>query len=36
MSANVIVGKRKMLNAKPESEEILNYSFIFHKILMYL
>ena len=36
MSANIIIGKHKILNARPESEEILNYYLIFHKILMHL
>ena len=30
MSAYIIIEKREILNAKPESEEIMNYFCIFH------
>ena len=33
MSANIIIGKRKILNARPGSEEIINCYLIFYKIL---
>ena len=36
MSAYIIIEKRKILNAKPESEEIMSYYLIFRKILMHL
>ena len=29
MPGNIIIGKRKILNTKPESEEIINYYLIF-------
>ena len=36
MSAKILIGKHKILNSKPESEEIINYLFIFHEILIHL
>ena len=30
MSAYIIIGKREILNVRPDSEEIINYSLIFH------
>ena len=32
MSAYILIGKCKILNSKPESEEVINYYFIFHEI----
>ena len=36
MLAYIIIWKHEILNAKPESVEIINYYLIFHLILMHL